>query len=96
MIHPNEVDQPVPDDSVRPGGVCCKVNAWPQGSFWPFIGRRPLVLTEYPDAGGQAIYFLVPNEKASILADDELVDPSLGGHAKPPIDSHLKTAHSSV
>jgi uncharacterized protein len=75
MIHPNEVDHPVPDDSVRPGGVCCKVNAWPQGSFWPFIGRRPLVLTEYPDAGGQAIYFLVPNEKASILADDELVDP---------------------
>jgi hypothetical protein len=32
------------------------------------------MLTEYPDAGGQAIYFMVPDEYASSLVEDELID----------------------
>jgi hypothetical protein len=76
MIHPLELEAPVPDNSVRPGGVACTVKAWPPGpyNFWPFIPRVPVVLTEYPDAGGQAIYFIVPDEYSSSLVEDELID----------------------
>jgi DUF1680 family protein len=76
MINPLELEAPVPDNSVRPGGVSCSVKAWPPGpyNFWPFIPRVPLMLTEYPDAGGQAIYFMVPDEYASSLVEDELID----------------------
>jgi DUF1680 family protein len=76
MIHPLELEAPVPDNSVRLGGVSCTVTAWPPGPFhfWPFIPRVPLVLTEYPDAGGQAIYFMVPDEYAASIVEDELID----------------------
>lgn len=77
MINPAELEtSQVPDDNVRPGGLACTVKAWPPGpfNFWPFIERSPLVLTEYPDAGGQAIYFMVPDEYSSAIVDDELVE----------------------
>ena len=79
MINPLELETPVSDNSVRPGGVACMVKAWPPGpyNFWPFIPRVPLVLTEYPDAGGQAIYFIVPDEYASSIVEDELIDRSV-------------------
>ena len=77
MINPPELEaSAVPDNTVRPGGLACTVKAWPPGpfSFWPFIERLPLVLTEYPDAGGQAIYFIVPDEYSAAIVDDELVE----------------------
>jgi hypothetical protein len=60
---------------VRPGGTAASVNAWGPGhhNFWPHIPRKPLLLTEYPDAGGQNIYFLVPDTAAAQLQDDELL-----------------------
>jgi hypothetical protein len=74
FIHPHEIEPPAADSSVRPGGVCCTVKAWPQGEFWPHIERKPLLLSEFADAAGEAIYFLVPNANDPLLVDDELLD----------------------
>ena len=75
MIHPHEVQPPTPDDSVRPGGLSCTVGAWEPGvhHFWPHIQRKPLMLTEYPDATGQNIFFIVPNPESTALIEDELI-----------------------
>jgi len=74
-IHPLEVEPPAEDNSVRPGGVACKLKTWPPGkSPWPTTERIPLVLTEYPDPNGQGIYFITPDAAASAIVEDELID----------------------
>jgi len=79
MFHPDEIQPAAPDASVRPNGIAATINAWTPGhhQFWPHIPRKPLTLTEYPDAGGQNIYFLVPNPESPKLEDDELVAPGV-------------------
>ena len=61
---------------MRPGGLACVVKAWQAGSFhvWPFAVRVPMIPGEYPDAGGEGIYLLVPDPASGLLADDELVE----------------------
>jgi len=78
MIHPAEIGPAMPDESVRPGGQACEVKAWPPEpfNFWPFIERVPLVLSEFPDPGGEGIYFLVPDGADASLVDDELIELS--------------------
>jgi DUF1680 family protein len=80
LIDPPSVEIPLADDSVRPHGMACQLKAWPPGNFnfWPFIDRMPLVLTEFPDAGGEGIYFLVPDSSSPLLVDDELFDLPAG------------------
>jgi len=63
-----------PEDSVRPGGLACKARFWnPNNYNAQAKADIRLVLTEYADPGCQATYFLVPNPKAEILQDDELM-----------------------
>ena len=63
-----------PEDSVRPGGLACKARFWnPNNYNAQAKADMRLVLTEYADPGCRATYFLVPNPKAKILQDDELM-----------------------
>jgi hypothetical protein len=73
VIDPASLEGPFPDDSIRPGGQSCRVRAWPAGAWYP--SAKPeltLTLTEFPDPGGEAIYFKVPNPNAPGLVHDEL------------------------
>lgn len=70
------IEGPLPDNSVRSGGMACRVKAWGPGSWYPMSARDlELTLTEYADPEGQAVYFNLPNPKAKDLVDDELVEP---------------------
>jgi len=82
MLDFRAVEPPLRDDSVRPQGVACRIKAWQPGNshIWPFEERVPLVLTEFPDAGGEAVFFLVNDWHSPALVHDELVEsPALAG-----------------
>jgi len=71
---PSSLEGPVADDSIRPGGLACKVQAWGPGAWYPHAKPdRRLVLTEYPDPSGEAAYFHVPNPRCPGAVPDELV-----------------------
>jgi hypothetical protein len=71
---PSSPEGPVADDSIRPGGLACKVQAWGPGAWYPHAKPdRALLLTEYPDPSGEATYFHVPNPRGAELVADELV-----------------------
>ena len=56
------------DDSVRPGGTACRIQAVVEGTDGaPFS----LTLTEFPDPDGQLTYFQVSTALAKV--DDELL-----------------------
>ncbi len=75
-IAPDTVTGPSEDDSVRPGGTALTVEAWPPGSWYPMAKRTlKLKLTEFPDPGGRATFFHVPNPRAENFVDDELILP---------------------
>jgi DUF1680 family protein len=75
-IIPETLEGPFDDDSVRPGGMTARVKGWKPG-VWVNIGlAKPdviLELTEFPDAGGEATYFRVPNPQDTHFVDDELL-----------------------
>jgi hypothetical protein len=74
VIDPATVEGPVPDDSVRPGGMACRVKAWKPGAWYPFAKHDyTLTLTEYADPGCEAVYFKVPNPSDERFFDDELM-----------------------
>ena len=70
-IDPQSIDGPLPDESVRPGGTCVKLRAWRPGYRVTRPADLELVLTEFPDPGGQAAYFklMLP----ATTEDDELI-----------------------
>lgn len=73
-LDPSSPGGPVPDDSVRPDGIACKVKAWGPGKWYPHgAPDLELLLSEFPDPNGEATYFNVPNPNADELVDDELV-----------------------
>jgi len=64
------ISGPVPDDSVRPGGMSCTVRVWEAGAWYPHAGTRAVTLTEFADPGAEAVYFHVPNpDDARYVAD---------------------------
>lgn len=72
-IQPTSLEGPVPDQTVRPGGLACKVSAWGPGAWYPMAKpEHQLLLTEYPDPAGEAIYFHVPDPNAKEFVADEL------------------------
>jgi hypothetical protein len=74
VLDPASIEGPIPDDSVRPGGIACRVKAWRPGDFYPHAKPTlDLTLTEFPDPDGEATYFLVPNPADERLVDDELM-----------------------
>jgi hypothetical protein len=73
-IDPGSIEGPIPDDSVRPGGLACRVRGWGPGVWYPQAKTSlQLRLTEFPDPGGRATYFHVPNPRDDRFVDDELV-----------------------
>jgi len=62
------------DDSIRPDGLTCRASFWKPGDYNAAgPAGLQLTLTEYPDPGCRWTYFLVPNPRTPILADDELI-----------------------
>jgi uncharacterized protein len=77
VLDPTSVEGPIPDESVRPGGVAFRVKAWKPGAWYPV--EKPdfkLTLTESPDPNGEATYFKVPNPGDQRLVADELLAPA--------------------
>lgn len=75
VLDPASLEGPFPDDSVRPGGLACRVQAWTPGAWYPFVPRDlQLTLTEFADPDGHAIFFQVPDPKAEMFVEDELVE----------------------
>jgi DUF1680 family protein len=75
VLDPSSIEGPIPDDTIRPDGVACRVKAWRPGDFYPHAKpTMELTLTEFPDPDGEATYFLVPNPADERLVDDELMD----------------------
>lgn len=73
-IDPKTLTGPFPDDSVRPGGMACKVKAWRTTEWYPFSAHTwELTLTEFPDPSGEATYFHVPNPNDETLRPDKLI-----------------------
>ncbi|MCX6906611.1 MAG: glycoside hydrolase family 127 protein [Verrucomicrobia bacterium] len=74
VIDPKSVEGPFKDDSVRPGGVACRVKAWGAGAWYPH-GKPNLTLelSEFADPAGEFTFFKVPNPNAEEIEDDELL-----------------------
>jgi DUF1680 family protein len=65
-----ETTKAVPDNSIRPGGVACKVHAWmPSFSIAP-VPEFEITLTEFPDPDGKQTYFRLRDMKLAV--PDEL------------------------
>ncbi len=66
------------DDSIRPDGLTCQA-MFRSPSDYNAAAKASvkLTLTEYVDPGCEATYFLVPNPKAEVLLDDELIELEL-------------------
>ncbi len=74
VLDPSSLEGPVVDDSVRPGGIACRVRAWRSGADYSSDTTAfELTLTEFPDPDGVAVYFSIPNPKAEEVVDDELL-----------------------
>jgi len=75
-IHPETIEGPFPDDTVRPDGMACRIKAVRPGKH---ISREPdlsLLLRECPDPAGRLTFFLVPHSNAKEIVDDELLSGS--------------------
>lgn len=70
-LDPESLEQPLPDDSVRPEGIACPVRAWTPGYAVKRPGDLSLRLTEFADPGGKAIYFRLQN--LDVAVEDELL-----------------------
>jgi hypothetical protein len=66
------IEGPIPDDSVRPGGMACKVRVWEPGAWYPHSASREIVLTEFADPGATWTYFHAANPQGDRMLDDEL------------------------
>ncbi|QGZ94926.1 hypothetical protein DSM104635_01761 [Terricaulis silvestris] len=74
-INPDEAEMQIASRDLS-GATACNIAAWPPSPIinpYPQVPQTTLTLTEYPDPGGRAIYFLVPNLSSSALVDDELI-----------------------
>ncbi len=68
----SSVKGPFTDNSLRSGGMMCKIGAWREG--WGMSDGphdMELLMTEFPDPGCQATYFNIAD--ISVAEDDELV-----------------------
>ena len=59
------------DDTVRPDGLKCRVQAWSGGRDLKQPPDLKVQFTEFPDPGGEAIYFHLPS--MDVAVHDELV-----------------------
>ena len=71
VVDSTSVVGPIPDESVRPGGIACRVKAWSSDRDVTKPPNLDLVLSEFPEPTGEATYFLVSD--ATVAVDDELI-----------------------
>lgn len=72
-IDPETIEGPFPDDTVRPGGMACRVKGWKTIGFSTGGGHElTLTLTEFPDPDGTFTYFRV-RKMGLEGVDDELM-----------------------
>jgi len=69
-VDPASLEQ-IKSDSVRPGGVACRVGAWRPSHSLGARHELQLTLTEFPDPGGRATYFRLRDLAGAV--DDELL-----------------------
>ena len=71
-VDPATISAPVPDDTVRKGGMKVSALAWTTADC---TGEKvPVVFTEFADPSGREVYFKVPDASAMIpLVDDEIM-----------------------
>lgn len=84
VADPGSIGAPVPDDSVRTGGIRLPIRAWGPDAWYP--GKAPelgLALTEFPDPVGELVYLKPPIPNDSRLVADELLGGSLSSRARP-------------
>ena len=73
-IDPTSLRGPEPETSIRPDGQLLRAKAWSPGRDQALAPDLALELTEYPDPGGEATYFRVPDGAACV--EDELIHDS--------------------
>jgi hypothetical protein len=77
VIDPDSLQEPVADDTVHPGGLACRLQAWEPGAWYPMSKKTlDLTLAEFADPAGEAVYFKVPDPNGVGFVDDELGCPS--------------------
>jgi DUF1680 family protein len=71
----NSVKGPEPDDQIRPDGIAFHVKAWYAESAAELNGEPELELklTEFPDPGGELVYFKERRPRTKSVVDDELL-----------------------
>jgi hypothetical protein len=72
-LQPASLAAPVPDTSVRPDGLGCRVQAWKPGFGLSPKTDYELILTEFPDPEGKATYFRLRDFSGAV--NDELSKP---------------------
>ena len=82
-IRPETLEGPFPDDTVRPDGLCCTVEAWAKTDWYPHqASRAKLTLREFPNPQGEETHFLIADPRSTCITDDELSE--LKGTEKTP------------
>ena len=65
----------MPDTSVRPDGLGCRVQAWKPGFGLSPKADYELMLTEFPDPKGKVTYFRLRDFSGAV--NDELSNPRI-------------------
>ena len=72
-IDPGTIEGPFADDTVRPGGMACRIKGWKKMGFSRGGNHDvTLTLTEFPDPDGEMVYFKI-HKIGQIGVDDELI-----------------------
>jgi uncharacterized protein len=72
VLVPESIEGPFSDDSVRPGGMACRIKAFKPG-YNCETPDTEFLLTEFPDPDGRAVYFRLRDLSAGV--PDELLQP---------------------
>lgn len=70
-LDPASLDEPVPDQRVRPDGLACRVKAWNPGFGIGAKADFHLTMREFPDPAARATYFRLRD--FSVAVEDELM-----------------------
>jgi len=70
QLNPKKIEGPLPDASVRPDGIACRLRGWKSGYGTKPPGDLDLKLTEFADPDGKATYFRL--QDYSVGVEDEL------------------------
>lgn len=70
-LDPTSLQEPVTDATIRPDGLACPVRAWSPGRNTSEAPDLNLVLTEFVDPDGQAVFLRTP--PSNLATEDELM-----------------------